>query len=179
MKQTFDSWLYDQSMGATSTLSPTEKLLQSQEKFGGLLELVRGGDASKTQELLQAGQQLLQIGQGMYASSVDFSLMEKFVRESISSIARDLGVPGYAVGTMSARNGLAWVGERGPELVRFNGGERVYNAEESKAMARSSAANDSRFAEVAKETVAMRQDISRMTKQLSRVANQMIAQGNR
>jgi SLT domain-containing protein len=32
---------------------------------------------------------------------------------------------GYALGTNSAAPGWAWVGERGPELVRFRGGESV------------------------------------------------------
>jgi hypothetical protein len=32
---------------------------------------------------------------------------------------------GYASGTAGAARGWAWVGERGPELVRFNGGESV------------------------------------------------------
>ncbi|TKT45309.1 hypothetical protein [Rhizobium sp. LC145] len=32
---------------------------------------------------------------------------------------------GYAAGTPSARPGVAWVGEKGPELVRFKGGEEV------------------------------------------------------
>lgn len=32
---------------------------------------------------------------------------------------------GFATGTPSAPPGLAWVGERGPELVNFRGGERV------------------------------------------------------
>lgn len=35
------------------------------------------------------------------------------------------GYVGYARGTDSARRGLAWVGENGPELVRFRGGEQV------------------------------------------------------
>lgn len=34
---------------------------------------------------------------------------------------------GYANGTLNAARGYAWVGERGPELVDFNGGERVFN----------------------------------------------------
>jgi phage-related tail protein len=34
---------------------------------------------------------------------------------------------GYASGTTSALSGLHIVGECGPELVRFKGGERVYN----------------------------------------------------
>ncbi|QRY69102.1 phage tail length tape measure family protein [Ensifer sp. PDNC004] len=35
------------------------------------------------------------------------------------------GLRGYAAGTPSARPGVAWVGEKGPELVRFRGGEQV------------------------------------------------------
>ena len=35
-------------------------------------------------------------------------------------------IPGFASGTLSAPRGLALVGERGPELVRFAGGERVF-----------------------------------------------------
>lgn len=44
-----------------------------------------------------------------------------------------LSVGGYAAGTASARRGLAWVGERGPELVDFRGGERVWPAGQSPA----------------------------------------------
>jgi hypothetical protein len=36
------------------------------------------------------------------------------------------GYQGYAYGTSSARPGWAVVGERGPEVVRFRGGEQVY-----------------------------------------------------
>ncbi|HTV69843.1 MAG TPA: phage tail length tape measure family protein [Rhizobiaceae bacterium] len=35
--------------------------------------------------------------------------------------------PAFASGTVGAPAGLAWVGERGPELVNFRGGERVYD----------------------------------------------------
>lgn len=38
---------------------------------------------------------------------------------------------GYAVGTSSAEPGLALVGEEGPELVNFGGGEVVYTADET------------------------------------------------
>ena len=43
-------------------------------------------------------------------------------------------IPGYAVGTQSAAPGFALVGEHGPELVYFNGGEQVMTAEETAAM---------------------------------------------
>lgn len=45
------------------------------------------------------------------------------------------GIPGFASGTDSAPAGLAWVGEQGPELVKFRGGERVYNHTRSMAIA--------------------------------------------
>ncbi|MEV0497424.1 hypothetical protein AB0I84_07500 [Streptomyces spectabilis] len=38
------------------------------------------------------------------------------------------GTKGYWTGTKSATAGLAMVGEHGPELINFRGGERVYNA---------------------------------------------------
>lgn len=40
--------------------------------------------------------------------------------------------PGYATGTNSAPPGMAWVGERGPELINFAGGEQVLTATASK-----------------------------------------------
>ncbi|WP_424214781.1 transglycosylase SLT domain-containing protein [Streptomyces sp. BI20] len=41
---------------------------------------------------------------------------------------------GYWTGTRSASQGLALVGERGPELVNFRGGERVFNNAETQGM---------------------------------------------
>jgi phage tail tape-measure protein len=42
----------------------------------------------------------------------------------------------FASGTRSAPPGMAWVGERGPELVKFRGGEQVYPASLSRAIDR-------------------------------------------
>ncbi|MGH3097867.1 MAG: tape measure protein [Streptosporangiales bacterium] len=42
---------------------------------------------------------------------------------------------GYATGTMSARRGWAWVGENGPELMRFRGGEQVKSNRDSRQAA--------------------------------------------
>ncbi|GLK88321.1 hypothetical protein [Pseudomonas turukhanskensis] len=43
--------------------------------------------------------------------------------------------PGYASGTDSATPGLHWVGENGPELMRFRGGEQVLPADASRNLA--------------------------------------------
>ncbi|MDX2528061.1 phage tail tape measure protein [Streptomyces europaeiscabiei] len=41
------------------------------------------------------------------------------------------GLKGYSKGTRGATPGWAWVGELGPELVRFGGGEQVLNHQDS------------------------------------------------
>ncbi|MBP2303419.1 tape measure protein [Azospirillum picis] len=64
-------------------------------------------------------------------------------RQILTQMGQAWRINGFAVGTDSAPPGLAWVGERGPELVRMAGGERVYPHETSMAMARRfRAAND-------------------------------------
>ncbi len=47
---------------------------------------------------------------------------------------RALGLNGYASGTENAERGFAMVGEDGPEVVFFRGGEQVLNARETAAM---------------------------------------------
>lgn len=48
--------------------------------------------------------------------------------------AMQKSVPAYAAGTSSAKRGWAIVGEQGPELVEMGGGERVYNARQTRRM---------------------------------------------
>lgn len=43
-------------------------------------------------------------------------------------------VPQYATGTRSAHDGLALVGENGPELVNLRGGERIYNNSQTRGL---------------------------------------------
>lgn len=51
---------------------------------------------------------------------------------------KGLRLPGYASGTRNAEPGFAMVGERGPELMFFRGGETVLNAGETAALQRRS-----------------------------------------
>ena len=48
----------------------------------------------------------------------------------IGTIKNVAGILGFASGTASAPPGTAWVGEDGPELVNFRGGEQVLNKEQ-------------------------------------------------
>ena len=63
----------------------------------------------------------------------------KSVGEGIKNIGQSIvgGLKrffGFATGTNSAPKGLALVGEAGPELVNFKGGEKVYNATNTQKM---------------------------------------------
>jgi phage-related protein len=52
-------------------------------------------------------------------------------------------IPKLATGTDNAQRGIALVGEAGPELVRFNGGEQVLNARNTqKALAGGGTSNE-------------------------------------
>ncbi len=53
---------------------------------------------------------------------------------SNSAYAANRSVPMYASGTNNAAPGLALVGEEGPELVYFDGGEKVLNAAQTAAL---------------------------------------------
>lgn len=49
----------------------------------------------------------------------------------VQSASYSVNLPGYATGTDYAKAGLAVVGENGPELINFSGGEIVYNNKET------------------------------------------------
>lgn len=67
----------------------------------------------------------------------------KELNDSMSSMGQSIGnmqnqatgsIPRYASGTLSAKGGLALVGENGPEFVSLRPGARVYNNSESMAL---------------------------------------------
>ena len=66
----------------------------------------------------------------------DLSWVFEQANKAVSSIDSVLGnvFSGYASGTENATKGLHIVGESGPELVAFKGGERVYNNAETMRM---------------------------------------------
>lgn len=55
--------------------------------------------------------------------------------ESLALKQGEVKFPGYATGTKNAPPGMAWVGENGPELLSFAGGEQVFTASASKRLA--------------------------------------------
>ena len=85
------------------------------------------------------------ISEGLTSGFTDTSLHEirrdlSYIFEQTSSKMANLdtildGVfSGYATGTENARRGIHLVGEAGPELVQFKGGERVFNNRDTMSM---------------------------------------------
>lgn len=67
-------------------------------------------------------------GRGIYDPMANIYAGLNYALHRYGSLSA-LGRPGgYAAGTDHAKPGLAWVGERGPELVDFRGGEHVVPA---------------------------------------------------
>ncbi|MBU2293995.1 MAG: hypothetical protein KJ989_07300, partial [Gammaproteobacteria bacterium] len=73
------------------------------------------------------------------------------------------GAQGFARGTNSAPPGMAWVGEQGPELLNFAGGEQVITAGASRALA-------SRYASVTPEMAGAASSVAPSFPDLGRVA---------
>ena len=73
---------------------------------------------------------------GLDMLRMDFSYLYYQAENSMSKIdsVLDRVFDGYATGTNNAMAGLHLVGEAGPELVRFRGGEQVYNASDTRKM---------------------------------------------
>ena len=73
---------------------------------------------------------------GCYRQASAYNRVAAAARAALSASGTGTAgsIPGYAVGTQSAAPGFALVGENGPELVYFNGGEQVMTAEETAAM---------------------------------------------
>lgn len=66
------------------------------------------------------------------ANAVEAALSSRVSTDaSVTGSSND--IPGYASGTRNAERGFAYVGENGPELIFFNGGERVLTAAETAA----------------------------------------------
>ena len=82
-------FLKAQSLSPTSTLSPAERLVESQRQFEDLLGRVRGGELGLTGALQQSAHTLIGFGRQNFASTVDFANIEKFVRSSLLNLSEN------------------------------------------------------------------------------------------
>lgn len=123
------------------------------------MKIVSMGTASATKALAAAGPaaaaagsqflilaaDLLMVGAAVFLVTSGIAMLISAIRgvpmintgtiqvPSMSELQSQVGA-GYARGTRSAAPGWRWVGENGPELMRFSGGESIYSAEQSRAL---------------------------------------------
>lgn len=145
----FDPSVFTQTVQALQPMDlgiekTTQKVETLADKIGGPLTDALQGFVHAIQEgksplaafgdlLSNLGNQLLDAGIQMLVKAVLGGVTggiggPSFVGNGFGSYGR------FASGTMSAPPGMAWVGEQGPELVKFRGGEQVFDATRSAKM---------------------------------------------
>lgn len=109
---------------------------QSMKKLGADLGMTF---SSAFEDAIVEGKKFSDVLQSLYQD-----VLRLLVRQSITQpLASSAGswfssifkAIGFASGTPNAPPGMAWVGERGPELIKFRGGEQVFPAHLSQAIA--------------------------------------------
>lgn len=125
----------DLPYGATSPLTPAQRLAEAQAAFGAAVDGARARDTSAIERLGQVTQQLLEEGRSFYASGSQYGTLFQLTRSTVEQVLAQLGpayqsllagVPGFADGGRPPLGRLVMVGERGPELVRFLSPAQVY-----------------------------------------------------
>jgi hypothetical protein len=171
----FGQWLDNTFRGTIDSISQAlydagRGLLQ----FFGIVkkqdDLIAG---TRSAELVESGQ--VAVGGGRVA---------KNNAETQAAVNRALGVPGFALGGVIPRSGLALVGERGPELVNLPRGSRVHSARETREMVRGGAGDTSTpvTINISMGGVAVREeaDVGRIARQLGRlIDSRLVARGMR
>ncbi|MGW5773110.1 transglycosylase SLT domain-containing protein [Streptomyces longwoodensis] len=105
-------------------------------------QAVKGGDNTSKKKTTRVTTSYSTDSQGRKVTTVTTTVTDPAKGTTTTTTERTVGgkttkstkvthTKAYATGTRSAAPGIALVGERGPELVRFNGGERVDNARDT------------------------------------------------
>lgn len=130
-KKDFASTVRDMKMDLTAAMDELQEELEADIEAMDLGPEAAESARATIQRYIDKAQSMIPQVQAAYARICQAAM------NSINGAAGtslSLNIPGYAVGTRSAAPGFALVGEHGPELVYFNGGEQVMTAEETAAM---------------------------------------------
>ncbi len=136
------------AIGDLAPISPAERFARAESAFDALTGRARAGELDAIAAFPAAAQQFLGIARDTFASGSEFARVFSDVNRTLQTI---LDIPGFVHGTDSAPPGLAMVGERGPELVRFRGGESVIPLSSSGAAAVTAGAIDRQGAQTSAE----------------------------
>lgn len=133
-------WFDQQKLGDLSSLSAAQKEAEAKRQFDVTVAAARDRDPEALQRVTAIADQLLSASRSLYGTTGMFVAQESFVTSTLANLAKQLGINGFAQGTLSSPAGWALVGEQGAELVKLPGGSRVYPAPETARML--SGAND-------------------------------------
>lgn len=120
---------------------------EQKEKYESLNKL--GSDLGMTfssafEDAIVEGKKFSEILDSLYQDILRLMIRSQITQPLASSAGSLFGnmfksiwgsLPGFASGTRSAPSGMAWVGEEGPELMKFKGGEQIYPAALSRKIA--------------------------------------------
>lgn len=129
--------------GITAFVQINKAVDNAKEMFGGMPKVVSALDSPMTKttiivlSIVAALTALAAIIAVVIGKSGELKSTLSSVGSSVGQISGSSGKrSGYARGTRNAESGLHWVGENGPELMWFNGGEAIATAAQSRMIAR-------------------------------------------
>ena len=118
-------------------------LANAQDRFNTATMLARSGDQQAAKDLPELSKIMLDLASGQASTLIELRRTQALTAASLQQTATGINnsygipIPAYADGGMY-QGGLALVGETGPELINFNQGGQVYNANQTANMLRSS-----------------------------------------
>jgi hypothetical protein len=126
-------FLEELKFGEISGASPGDRLAGSRAAFEAAAAQAMAGDAVARGRIQDLGSTFLGESRGYNASGSAYYNDVERVRQVVEALLGD--VPGFAGGTLSAPGGLAWVGERGRELMALPRGAGILPNAISEALA--------------------------------------------
>jgi hypothetical protein len=142
--QTFVEFLPDLIFGITNAVADFIGSLKAEDFVaivGGVIKAVATLGMSLVQAIPQILEGLWELAKGLVKGMWNLILealkatwkgLKWVLDKVVEGFKKTFGA--YETGTNNAQKGLALVGEKGPELVAFKGGEKVYNATNTQRM---------------------------------------------
>src|SRR3546814_1503676 len=111
-----NSWLKNELLGNCASLTNTARLAETQSQFGAAVSAARAGTGD-IGDVTNLADYVLSAGQAQFGGTKQFATLEQMVRSTVSTLGKDLGLPGFANGGISY----------GPQVARVS--EGAYPAE--------------------------------------------------
>ena len=111
-----------------------EKLKSIQTEMGNTVDKMEASAEAKTNAESTINAYISGLRSGITGAHSAALAVKNAAKRALGDNYKGDNVNGYAVGTLNAEPGLALVGENGPELINFGGGEVVYTNQETQSI---------------------------------------------